>query len=36
VYGRLSDFDIWYTTPEINATQLRQFSQQTNVKVVSL
>ena len=36
VYGRLSDFDIWYTTPEISAPQLRQFSQQTNVKVVSL
>ena len=36
VYGRLSDFDIWYTTPNIPAVELRQFSQQTTVKVVSL
>jgi DeoR/GlpR family transcriptional regulator of sugar metabolism len=35
VYARLSDFDVWYTTPNINPAQLRQFSQQTNVKVVS-
>jgi DeoR family transcriptional regulator of aga operon/DeoR family fructose operon transcriptional repressor len=35
VYGRLSDFDIWYTTPSISAADLRNFSQQTTVKVVS-
>lgn len=35
VYARLSDFDMWFTTPNINPLQLRQFSQQTNVKVVS-
>ncbi len=35
VYGRLADFDTWYTTPEINPVQLRQFGQQTAVKVVS-
>ena len=35
VYGRLTDFDIWYTTPKINPLQLRQFSQQTTVKVVN-
>jgi len=35
-YGCLSDFDIWYTTPRINPVQLRQFSQQTTVKVVNL
>jgi len=34
VYGRLSDFDVWYTAPSLSAVQLRQFSQQTNVKVV--
>jgi DeoR/GlpR family transcriptional regulator of sugar metabolism len=34
VYGRLSDFDIWYTTPKINPLQLRQLSQLTTVKVV--
>jgi DeoR/GlpR family transcriptional regulator of sugar metabolism len=36
VYGRLSDFDIWYTTAKINPVQLRQFSQQTKVKIVNL
>jgi len=36
VYGRLTDFDVWYTTPDLSARELRQFSQQTNVKVVSL
>ena len=36
VYGRLSDFDAWYTTPNISAADLGNFSQQTNVKVVSL
>jgi DeoR family transcriptional regulator of aga operon/DeoR family fructose operon transcriptional repressor len=36
VYGCLTDFDIWYTTPKINPLQLRQFSQQTTVKVVNL
>jgi DeoR family transcriptional regulator of aga operon/DeoR family fructose operon transcriptional repressor len=36
VYGRLSDFDVWYTTPKINPVQLRQFNQQTTVKVVNL
>jgi DeoR family transcriptional regulator of aga operon/DeoR family fructose operon transcriptional repressor len=35
VYGRLSDFDIWYTAPNLSAAHLRQFSQQTIVKVVS-
>jgi len=35
VYGCLTDFDIWYTTPKINPLQLRQFSQQTTVKVVN-
>jgi len=34
VYARLSDFDVWYTTPGINPVQLRRFSQQTVVKVV--
>jgi len=34
VYGRLSDFAVWYTTPGINLTQLRRFSQQTTVRVV--
>jgi DeoR/GlpR family transcriptional regulator of sugar metabolism len=34
VYGRLSDFDVWYTTAGINPVQLRRFSQQTVVKVV--
>jgi DeoR family transcriptional regulator of aga operon/DeoR family fructose operon transcriptional repressor len=36
VYGRLSDFDVWYTTPRINPVQLRQFNQQTTVKIVNL
>lgn len=35
VYARLADFDTWITTPSINPVQLRQFSQQTKVKVVS-
>ena len=35
VYGRLSDFDIWYTTPKINPLQLRQLSQLTTVRVVN-
>ena len=35
IYGRLSDFDIWYTTSNISPVQLRQFSQQTTVKVVN-
>ncbi len=35
VYGRLADFDAWYTTAEISQVQLRQFNQQTAVKVVS-
>ena len=35
IYGRLSDFDIWYTTAHINPVQLRHFSQQTTVKVVN-
>jgi DeoR/GlpR family transcriptional regulator of sugar metabolism len=34
VYGQLSDFDVWYTTPEIKPVQLRSFSQLTVVKVV--
>jgi DeoR/GlpR family transcriptional regulator of sugar metabolism len=34
VYGRLSDFNVWYTTGRINPVQLRRFSQQTVVKVV--
>ncbi len=36
VYARLSDFDVWYTTPTLNPVQLRQFSQQTTVKVVNV
>ncbi|HXX24714.1 MAG TPA: DeoR/GlpR family DNA-binding transcription regulator [Terriglobia bacterium] len=36
VYARLSNFDMWYTTPRINPVQLRQFNQQTTVKVVNL
>ena len=32
IYGRLSDFDIWYTTPGISPVQQRQFSQETKVK----
>jgi len=36
VYGRLADFDVWYTTPNLNPVQLRQFSQQTTIKVVNL
>jgi DeoR/GlpR family transcriptional regulator of sugar metabolism len=35
VYARLSGFDTWITTPGINLVQLRNFSQQTHVKVVS-
>lgn len=35
VYGRLTDFDIWYTTPSINPLQLRQYSQQTTVRLVN-
>jgi len=35
VYARLSDFDIWITTPSISPLHLRQFRRQTNVKVVS-
>ncbi len=35
VYGRLSDFDVWYTTRNIDPTQLRRFSQLTTVKVVN-
>jgi DeoR/GlpR family transcriptional regulator of sugar metabolism len=35
VYARLADFDTWITTPSIVPVQLRQFSQQTNIKVVS-
>lgn len=35
IYGRLSDFDIWYTTSHISPVQLRKFSQQTTVKVVN-
>ena len=36
IYGRLTDFDIWYTTPKISPVQLRQYSQQTTVRVVNL
>jgi len=36
VYARLSNFDMWYTTSRINPVQLRQFNQQTTVKVVNL
>jgi DeoR/GlpR family transcriptional regulator of sugar metabolism len=35
VYARLADFDTWITTPSINPVQLRQFGQQTYIKVVS-
>ena len=35
VYGRLSDFDVWYTTPKIDPLQLRQLGHMTTVKVVS-
>jgi DeoR/GlpR family transcriptional regulator of sugar metabolism len=34
VYGCLSDFDVWYTTPKISPLQLRQFGKLTTVKVV--
>ena len=34
VYARLADFDTWITTPSINPVQLRQSSQQTEIKVV--
>ena len=36
VYGCLSDFNVWYTTPKINPTQFRQLSQLTTIKVVNL
>ena len=35
IYGCLSDFDICYTTSHISPVQLRQFSQQTTVKVAN-
>jgi DeoR family transcriptional regulator of aga operon len=35
VYARLTDFDIWYTTQGIIPIQLRQFNQQTTVRVVN-
>jgi len=35
IYGRLSDFDVWYTTSHVNPVQLRRFSQQTTVKVAN-
>ena len=35
VYATLSDFDVWYTTPKITPVQLRQFNQQTTVKIVN-
>ena len=34
-YARLSDFDAWYTTPGIDAMHLRQFNQQTEVRLVN-
>jgi DeoR family transcriptional regulator, fructose operon transcriptional repressor len=34
VYARLSDFDIWYTTPGINPAQLRRLNQETTVRIV--
>jgi DeoR family transcriptional regulator of aga operon len=35
VYARLTDFDVWYTTEGISPIQLRQFNQQTTVRVVN-
>jgi len=35
VYGRLSDFDAWYTTPKINPLQLRQLTHMTTVRIVN-
>jgi len=35
VYGRLADFDVWYTTPKIDPVQLRQFTHMTTVKIVN-
>ena len=35
VYARLSDFQVWYTTPGISDPQLRRYRQQTNVRVVT-
>jgi DeoR/GlpR family transcriptional regulator of sugar metabolism len=35
IYARLSDFDVWYTTPGISPVQLRQFSQETKVRCVT-
>jgi DeoR/GlpR family transcriptional regulator of sugar metabolism len=35
IYARLSDFDAWYTTSGINAVQLRQFGQETKVRLVT-
>jgi DeoR/GlpR family transcriptional regulator of sugar metabolism len=35
IYARLSDFDIWYTTPGISPVQLRQFSQETKVRSIA-
>ncbi len=34
-YGRLSDFDVWYTTPRLDPAQLRLFRKQTTVKIVN-
>jgi DeoR/GlpR family transcriptional regulator of sugar metabolism len=34
IYARLSDFDVWYTTPGLSAQQLRRYGQQTVVEVV--
>jgi DeoR family transcriptional regulator, fructose operon transcriptional repressor len=36
VYATLANFDAWYTTPGISPVQLRQFSQQTSVKMARL
>ncbi len=35
VYAGLAEFDTWFTTPGISPVRLRQFGQQTDIKVVS-
>jgi len=36
IYARLSDFDVWYTTPGLKGQQIHRYSQQTVVEVVKL
>jgi DeoR/GlpR family transcriptional regulator of sugar metabolism len=35
VYARLSDFQVWYTSPGISEVQLRRYRQQTSVNVAT-